>query len=97
MDGWSASWRGLWEKHSAVARETRGKHLGIIGYGNIGAQLSVLAESLGMEVWYYDVQEKLALGNARPARSLRRCRDQASHAGLSGARTHRPALEPVRI
>ncbi len=61
---------GLWEKRSEEAREIRGKRLGIIGYGNIGAQLSVLAESLGMEVWYYDVQEKLALGNARPARSL---------------------------
>ncbi len=59
---------GLWEKRGAQAREIRGKRLGIIGYGNIGAQLSVLAESMGMEVWYHDVQEKLALGNARPAR-----------------------------
>ena len=61
---------GLWEKSDVQAREIRGKRLGIIGCGNIGAQLSVLAESMGMEVWYHDVQEKLALGNARPARSL---------------------------
>ena len=68
---------GRWEKRDAEAREIRGKRLGIIGYGNIGAQLSILAESMGMKVWYYDVHEKLALGNARPARSLlellRRC------------------------
>jgi D-3-phosphoglycerate dehydrogenase / 2-oxoglutarate reductase len=52
------------------AREVRGKRLGIVGYGNIGAQLSVLAEGLGMEVRYYDVAEKLALGNARACRTL---------------------------
>jgi D-3-phosphoglycerate dehydrogenase len=62
---------GVWEKRSAGAREIRGKRLGIVGYGNIGSQLSVLAEAMGMEVWYYDVAEKLALGNARPARSLK--------------------------
>jgi len=63
--------RGVWEKSAPGAREIRGKRLGIVGYGNIGAQLSVLAESLGMEVRFYDVAQKLALGNARPARSLR--------------------------
>lgn len=61
---------GIWQKSAPGAREVRGKRLGIVGYGNIGAQLSVLAEGLGMEVRYYDVAEKLALGNARPCRTL---------------------------
>ena len=55
---------GKWDKSAKGSFEIRGKNLGIIGYGNIGAQLSVLAESLGLNVLYYDVQEKLALGNA---------------------------------
>ena len=62
--------RGEWRKSEGAPREVRGKRLGIVGYGNIGAQLSVLAEALGMEVCYYDVVEKLALGNARPCRTL---------------------------
>jgi D-3-phosphoglycerate dehydrogenase / 2-oxoglutarate reductase len=56
---------GRWDKTTDGAREIRGKRLGIVGYGNIGSQLSVLAEGLGMEVVYYDVAEKLSLGNAR--------------------------------
>lgn len=56
--------RGVWDKSAQGAHEVRGKTLGIIGYGNIGMQLSVLAEALGMEVRFYDVAEKLALGNA---------------------------------
>ncbi len=56
--------RGIWRKTAAGSMELRGKTLGIIGYGNIGAQLSVLAESLGMNVVFYDSSEKLALGNA---------------------------------
>jgi D-3-phosphoglycerate dehydrogenase / 2-oxoglutarate reductase len=62
--------RGIWKKSAHRAREVRGKRLGIVGYGNIGAQLSVLAEAVGMEVLYYDVVEKLPLGNARPCASL---------------------------
>ncbi len=62
--------RGVWDKSVKDAHEVRGKHLGIIGYGNIGMQLSVLAESLGMEVCFYDVAEKLALGRARKCASL---------------------------
>jgi D-3-phosphoglycerate dehydrogenase / 2-oxoglutarate reductase len=58
---------GEWHKSAPRAREVRGKRLGIVGYGNIGAQLSVLAEALGMVVGYFDVTEKLALGNARPS------------------------------
>jgi D-3-phosphoglycerate dehydrogenase len=55
---------GLWNKTAANSREIRGKNLGIVGYGNIGKQLSVLAEAMGMRVYYYDVEDKLALGNA---------------------------------
>jgi D-3-phosphoglycerate dehydrogenase len=57
--------RGIWGKTSEGFHEIRGKKLGILGYGNIGSQLSVLAEAMGMEVHYHDIAEKLALGNAR--------------------------------
>jgi D-3-phosphoglycerate dehydrogenase len=57
--------RGTWMKSADDAREVRGKTLGIVGYGNIGSQLSVMAEALGMDVVYYDVITKLPLGNAR--------------------------------
>lgn len=56
---------GVWNKSATGAHEVRGRTLGIIGYGNIGTQLSVLAENLGMSVVFYDSAEKLALGNAR--------------------------------
>ena len=56
--------RGIWKKTASGSMELRGKTLGIIGYGNIGAQLSVLAESLGMNVVFFDHTEKLSLGNA---------------------------------
>ena len=55
---------GQWNKTAQGSREVRGKKLGIVGYGNIGKQLSVLAEALGMDVYYYDIEDKLALGNA---------------------------------
>jgi len=57
--------RGVWAKSADDAREVRGKTLGIVGYGNIGTQLSVMAEALGMEVCFYDIVTKLPLGNAR--------------------------------
>lgn len=63
--------QGIWDKTAGDSYEIRGKKLGIIGYGNIGAQTSVLAEALGMQVLYYDVVEKLALGNAHKCNSLR--------------------------
>lgn len=62
--------RGGWTKLAEGSFEARGKTLGIVGYGNIGSQLSVLAESLGMHVIYYDVVTKLPLGNARQAGTL---------------------------
>lgn len=61
--------KGAWEKSAKGNFEIRGKKLGIIGYGNIGSQLSVLAEALGMDVYYYDILEKLALGNATKCKS----------------------------
>lgn len=62
--------KGIWDKSASGSYEIRGKKLGIIGYGNIGAQLSVLAENMGLDVYYYDVIEKLALGNATKVDSL---------------------------
>ncbi|SFG42453.1 phosphoglycerate dehydrogenase [Pontibacter chinhatensis] len=62
--------QGKWDKSAKGSFEVRDKKLGIVGYGNIGAQLSVLAEAMGMEVYYYDVVEKLQLGNARKCHSL---------------------------
>jgi Phosphoglycerate dehydrogenase and related dehydrogenases len=61
---------GIWNKSSAHSHEVRGRTLGIIGYGSIGTQLSVLAESLGMNVIFYDIAEKLALGNAKRKDSM---------------------------
>ncbi|MDQ1684351.1 MAG: D-3-phosphoglycerate dehydrogenase / 2-oxoglutarate reductase [Frankiaceae bacterium] len=61
---------GVWDKSAAGAHEIRGRRLGIVGYGNIGAQLSVLAEALGMTVSFFDTADKLALGNARRCQTL---------------------------
>ncbi len=65
-----AAHKGVWLKESTDSHEIRGKKLGIIGYGHIGSQVSVLAESLGLEVFYYDIESKLPLGNANAADSL---------------------------
>jgi D-3-phosphoglycerate dehydrogenase len=69
-DKFSRMHEGKWEKSASGSFEIRGKKLGIVGYGNIGSQLSVLAENLGMKVYYYDTEEKLALGNATKCKSL---------------------------
>lgn len=63
--------RGIWQKVATGSFETRGKKLGLIGYGNIGSQLSVLAESMGMKVYLYDIVTKLPLGNATQISSLK--------------------------
>ncbi len=65
-----AAHRGEWMKSATGAHEVRGKTLGIIGYGHIGSQVSVLAESLGLRVIYYDIIKKLPLGNAKSVESL---------------------------
>ena len=70
VDKSAAMHRGRWNKSADGSRELRGKTLGIVGYGAIGSQLSVLAEALGMRVVFHDLSERLALGNARRMRSL---------------------------
>ena len=66
-----AAHEGVWLKDSSGSHELRGKTLGIIGYGNIGSQVSVLAEALGMKVFFYDVETKMPLGNAEGKTSLK--------------------------
>lgn len=66
-----AAHEGIWLKEAKGSYELRGKTIGIIGYGNIGSQLSVLAESLGMKVIFYDIETKMPLGNAIDRKSLR--------------------------
>jgi D-3-phosphoglycerate dehydrogenase / 2-oxoglutarate reductase len=89
--------RGVWDKSAKGSFEVRGKKLGLVGYGNIGTQLSVIAESLGMKVLYYDVEERLSLGNAVKCKSMKELLEQAdvislhvdgreSNANLIGAR-----------
>ena len=68
---------GHWDKSASGAFETRGKTLGIVGYGNIGSQISTLAEGLGMRVVFHDVEAKLPLGNARAAGSLNELLEQS--------------------
>lgn len=67
----TAMHKGIWQKDAKGSYELRGKTLGIIGYGNIGSQVSVLAEMMGMDVIYYDVEPKLPQGNAKQVRTLK--------------------------
>ena len=78
----AAAHAGRWLKTAAGSREARGKTLGIVGYGHIGTQLSVLAEALGMRVIYFDIVDKLALGNARHVASLAELLAQADVVSL---------------
>src|SRR4051812_11531004 len=87
---------GIWDKSALGSHEVRRRSLGIVGYGNIGSQLSVLAEALGMKVLFYDLADKLALGNAEACGSLEELLERAEtvtlhvdgragNAGLFGA------------
>ncbi|MDM7922610.1 MAG: phosphoglycerate dehydrogenase [Pyrinomonadaceae bacterium] len=67
----AAAHRGQWNKEAKGSYELRGKTLGIIGYGNIGSQVSILAEAMGMHVLYHDIAIKLPHGNAKPVRDLK--------------------------
>lgn len=82
---------GVWDKSAQGSHEIRGRVLGIVGYGHIGSQVSVLAEAMGMRVIYYDVDAKLPLGNARPMRSLEELLEIADavtlHVPATGATT----------
>ena len=69
--------QGQWDKSAKGSFEIRGKKLGLIGYGNIGTQLSVLAESMGMKVMYYDTEEKLSLGNAVKCKTMKEVLEEA--------------------
>ncbi|HEY0298931.1 MAG TPA: phosphoglycerate dehydrogenase [Arachidicoccus sp.] len=71
IDKNKAAHEGVWNKDSSGSYELRGKTLGIVGYGNIGTQLSILAEALGMRVLFFDVQTKLPLGNAAACKTLK--------------------------
>ena len=82
---------GIWLKEAKGSYELRGKTLGIIGYGNIGSQVSVLAESLGMKVIFYDVETKMPLGNAEDKKSLK---EVISHADI--VTLHVPELESTK-
>jgi D-3-phosphoglycerate dehydrogenase len=62
---------GIWDKSATNSVEIRGKKLGLVGYGSIGSQLSIIAEALGMKVYFYDAVDKLALGNAKKCSSLK--------------------------
>ncbi len=66
----AAAHRGDWLKSASKSFEVRGKNLGIVGYGHIGSQVSILAEALGMNVFYFDIEKKLSLGKAVPCQSL---------------------------
>lgn len=66
----AAAHRGVWDKSAEHAREVRGKKLGIVGFGNIGSQVSTLAEAMGMDVYYFDRVDKLSIGNATRLHSL---------------------------
>jgi D-3-phosphoglycerate dehydrogenase / 2-oxoglutarate reductase len=77
LDKNKAAHEGAWMKDATGAHELRGKTMGIIGYGNIGSQVSVLAESLGMKVLFYDTETKLPLGNASDSKSLKELLQQS--------------------
>ena len=68
---------GVWNKSAAGSHEVRGRTLGIVGYGNIGSQLSVVAEALGFKVVFYDIDDKLALGNAQRCSTIEELLEQA--------------------
>ncbi|MCW3125211.1 MAG: serA [Bacteroidetes bacterium] len=71
LDKNKAAHEGTWQKEAKGSYELRGKTMAIVGYGNIGSQVSVMSEALGMDVIYYDMEPKLPHGNARQVRSLR--------------------------
>ena len=77
-----AAHEGIWMKEAKGSFEVRGKTLGIIGYGNIGSQLSVIAESLGMKVVFYDIETKLPLGNAVACESIKELLNNADIVSL---------------
>lgn len=86
-----AAHEGEWDKSSDGCHELRGKTLGIVGYGNIGSQLSVLAEAMGMKVFFYDTEIKLPLGNAQALKTLKELLGKSDIVSL-----HVPGLPSTR-
>jgi len=91
LDKNKAAHEGKWMKDAKGSHELRGKTLGIVGYGNIGSQVSVLAEALGMKVMFYDVETKLPLGNASDCKSLKELFQQSDVVTL-----HVPELDATK-
>jgi len=91
VDKNKAAHEGSWMKDASGSHELRGKTLGIIGYGNIGSQVSVLAEALGMKVIFYDTETKLPLGNASDSRNLKELLQQSDVVTL-----HVPEVKSTR-
>lgn len=91
IDKNKAAHEGVWMKEASGSYELRGKTLGIVGYGNIGKQVSVLAENLGMKVIFYDIETKLPLGNAESKKSLKEVLSNADIVTL-----HIPELESTK-
>jgi D-3-phosphoglycerate dehydrogenase / 2-oxoglutarate reductase len=91
IDKNKAAHEGIWLKEASGSYELRGKTLGIIGYGNIGSQISVLAEGLGMKVLFYDVETKLPLGNAEAGKSMKEVLGRADIVSL-----HVPELDSTK-
>ncbi len=83
--------KGVWDKSASGAHEVRGRTLGLVGYGHIGSQVSVLAEALGMRVLFFDIVPKLALGNARQVKDLATLLKESDFVSL-----HVPATEQTR-
>lgn len=83
-----AAHEGIWIKDSKKSHEIRGKSIGIVGYGHIGSQVSVLAEALGLNVLYYDVESKLPLGNANPVISIQELIEKSDIVTLHVPATH---------
>jgi D-3-phosphoglycerate dehydrogenase / 2-oxoglutarate reductase len=82
LDKNTAAHNKIWQKDAAGSNELRGKTMGLIGYGNIGSQVSVLAEALGMKVVFYDIETKLPLGNANACKSLKELLQKADVVSL---------------
>jgi D-3-phosphoglycerate dehydrogenase len=83
--------RGGWSKSPPTAFEVRGKTLGIVGYGHIGTQVGVLAEALGMQVIFYDIETKLPLGNARASAAPGRAAGAATSSPCTCRRRRPPS------
>ncbi len=87
----AAAHRGEWLKTASGSTEIRGKTLGIVGYGHIGSQLGIIAESMGMRVIFQDIENKLPLGNAEARNSLEALLKDADVVSLHVPDTARPA------